>query len=199
MNLLEPDWNQEKPSYPEVLRQIASIKLRPLEISEPILIEFLEKLRQQRNFGGAHLFGFEADPNDIFDWYTSRNRWSFDGLIDALMVHPAIRLSADILKIPDTVTTGFSSADPFLLDGHFAGLLYGGGAYTRCKGDGKEEKEFALAICNALFGGRYGEISMDESGAAWTPWFMGIAWDVSIVIFDKRLRRIWLFVATDTD
>ncbi len=66
------------------------------------------------------------------------------------------------------------------------------------RGDGRKEKEFAINVCKQIFGLRYGEISLDKSGTAWTPWFYDIAWDLTIVLFDKRLRRMWLFAITDT-
>ena len=57
----------------------------------------------------------------------------------------------------------------------------------------------ALDICDAMFGLRYGEVAVLESDEAWTPWFHGIAWDMTEVGFDRRLRRLWVFVITDAN
>jgi hypothetical protein len=65
--------------------------------------------------------------------------------------------------------------------------------------DGKAAKRLALDVCDAMFGLRYGEISMYESYESWTPWFRGIAWDLTEVVFDRRSRRLWVFAITDTD
>jgi hypothetical protein len=104
-----------------------------------------------------------------------------------------------VIQVTAPVTSGLTQTNPFLLDGHFAALLHNGGAYWQRKGDGREEKEFAIKVCEEIFGLRYDEISCDLSGTAWTPWFCGIAWDLTIVVFDRRLRCIWLFAITDTD
>jgi hypothetical protein len=74
-----------------------------------------------------------------------------------------------------------------------------GGAYARPSGDGRAAKLAAVEICDAMFQLRYGEISVYESFAAWSPWFDGVAWDMTEVIFDRRLRRLWVFLLTDGD
>ena len=69
--------------------------------------------------------------------------------------------------------------DQFLLDGTLAHVLYQGGAYHEPQGDGRAEKSFALEVCDAMFGLRYSEILCDPNYDAWTPWFRGIAWDLT--------------------
>jgi len=90
MKLLKPDWNQEKPEFLAVREMLTSTEIRPLEIKSPIFEEFLARLRKNHDNGGAHLFCFEIGPSPVYDWYTSRNRWSFDGVIDTLIEHHAI-------------------------------------------------------------------------------------------------------------
>jgi hypothetical protein len=86
----------------------------------------------------------------------------------------------------------------FTLDGSLASSLYHGALITE-KRDGKKEKELALALCNAMFDLRFGEVNRYTSPEMWTPWFYGIEWDSSDVILDRRLRRLWLIAITDTD
>lgn len=81
----------------------------------------------------------------------------------------------------------------------FARILYNGGAYPQTHGDGREEKAFALNIWEAMFGLRYGEVSSYLSGKRWTRWFKGVAWDVTLLIFDRRMRTLWILAVTDTD
>jgi hypothetical protein len=50
-----------------------------------------------------------------------------------------------------------------------------------------------------MVGLRYGEIAVGESSEAWTPWFLGVAWDLAEVVFDCRLRKLWIFAMTDAD
>lgn len=62
-----------------------------------------------------------------------------------------------------------------------------------------QQKLSALNVCDAMFGLRFGEITLAETFEPWTPWFCNIAWDMTIVIFDRRQRLLWLFATTDTD
>ena len=104
------------------------------------------------------------------------------------------------VRIPESkVDSGLTLGDPFLLDGRFAHSLHQGGAYWTPKENGRPAKTLAVAICESMFGLRYGEIALAESHNAWTPWFHGIAWDLTEVVFDRRLRRLWIFALTDTD
>jgi hypothetical protein len=92
-------------------------------------------------------------------------------------VRPTFRQAVPELKIPDTLSqgAGFELSTPFTLDGAFAQALYHGGAYHKQQGDGKKEKELAIAVCDAMFGGRFGEVSRYTSHEPWTPWFCAIA------------------------
>src|SRR5207247_5377248 len=138
---------------------------------------------------------FDVLPDTIFDWFAARNRLADEELIDTLITHPSIRAALDEVAIPETKpSTGLALADPFLLDGKFARCLYAGGAYWNAEGDGNASKTLALDVCDAMFGMRYGEVALCESFEAWTPWFQGIAWDLTEVVFDRRLRTLWVFV-----
>lgn len=95
--------------------------------------------------------------------------------------------------------SGFQMTSSFLFDGQLAQVLYSGGAYTKSIGDGRIEKENSLAFCDAVFGSRFSEISCFSSHSAWTPWFQGIAWDWTAVLFDRRRRELALLAVTDTD
>jgi hypothetical protein len=176
------------------------IGLTPVTLPEKPFSDFLRYLRESHGNGGAHIAAFDVPPDTIFDWFASRNRLSDDELIDTLITHAAIRAALAEVRMPETkASTGLSLADPFLLDGRFAHCLYAGGAYGKAESDGKAPKVLALDVCDAMFGLRYGEVALFESFQAWTPWFHGIAWDLTEVVFDRRLRRLWVFVVTDTD
>jgi hypothetical protein len=71
-----------------------------------------------------------------------------------------------------------------------ARVLYNGGAYSQRDGGGRAEKTFALDICEAMFGLRYSEVRCYLSGKPWMRGFKGIAWDVTVVVFDRRMRRL---------
>jgi hypothetical protein len=162
--------------------------------------EFLRRLRQSHDHGGAQLAAFDVGPDDTFDWFASRNRLTDEDLIDSLIIQPAIRAALHDLAIPEfKVRTGLVLGDPFQLDGRFAHSLHHGGAYWSAKENGRAAKNLALEVCDAMFGLRYGEIALAESGVAWSPWFHGVAWDLTEVLFDRRLRKLWIFALTDTD
>lgn len=137
---------------------------------------------------GLRLVCFPQSPRD-------------DRLLDWLVLHPTIKGSFPELRIPNSPRegNGFGMFDPFLLDGTFATLLYHGGAYTHATGDGQAAKELAVDVCKAMFGLRFGEIVCNMNYDTWTPWFKGIAWDMTAIVFDRGSRKLWMFGATDTD
>jgi hypothetical protein len=198
--ILEPNWAQPRPTFSEVQAMTQRIGLDPVNLPEKPFNDFLLSLRESHSNGGAHIAAFDVGPGDVFDWFASRNRLSEDGLIDSLITRPSIRTTLDQIAIPEIKPSiGLSGSDPFLLDGRLAHCLHYGGAYWNSESDGKPSKTLALEVCDAMFGMRYGEVSLCESYEAWTPWFHEIAWDLTAVVFDRRLRRLWVFVITDTD
>jgi hypothetical protein len=110
-----------------------------------VLDRFLGRFRKSHSNGGAHLATFTIGPDEVFDWFASRNRLSDEHLIDSLIVHPAIRDALPQMEIPESrANTGLEMGDPFLLDGRLGRVLYSGGAYTNAQGDGREPKILRL-------------------------------------------------------
>lgn len=195
--------DKKRPTLESEIRQtLHATSVQPLEIESPILQEFLARVRGNHLNGGAHLFCFAIGPNETYDFYEGRNGWSIDAHIDLLLEHPAILSNLGPIKAKSPIVSGLNDKpvrSSFELDSIFAQLLYDGGAYWKPQGDGREAKEFAVRVCDEMFGLRYGEVSLDKTGVRWTPWFYDVAWDLTIALFDKRLRRLWLFALTDTD
>jgi len=192
MEVLEPNWNAPKPTWDEANAMATNIDLVKVVLPTHPFDEFVESLNKSHTNGGVQLAAFDVGPDPVFDWFASRNRlWEFD-VMDALLVRPTIRQALPELKIPDSFaeSAGFGMASAFTLDGALADALFRGGAYHQQKGDGKKEKELAMAVCDAMFGLRFGEVYRYTSSAMWTPYFYGI---------DRRLRRLWLIAITDTD
>jgi len=201
MELLEPNWKQLRPTAIEVRKMCGQIQLTPTSLPEHPFQIFLMRLREAHVQGGAHLAAFDVEQNSVFDWFASRNRLQDERLLDELLTHPSIRQAFPDLRIPSSgaINSGLSLSNQFQLDGALAQALYQGGAYHKTQGDGHEEKLFSLQVCDAMFGLRFGEISHYVTYEAWTPWFKGIAWDLTAVVFDRRARRLWITVITDTD
>ena len=197
---LAPDWKQPRPAARQIKAIAGRIALSPVELPAGPAGRLLERLRRSHRNGGAQLAAFTVGADRTFDWFASRNRLDEEGLLDLLLAHAVIRTALADLQIAGTnVTAGLELGDAFLLDGKLARVMYSGGAYTTPEGDGRREKELALEFCDALFGLRFGEATLFESHQAWTPWFKGIAWDLTAVIFDRRLHRLSLLAVTDTD
>jgi hypothetical protein len=201
MDLLVPDWNQPRPGIKDVLEMCRRIELKRSSIPNEPFDTFLSAVRKRYDNGGVYLSLFEVGTDSVFDWFASRNRLWDDRLLDWLVLHPTIAKALPELQIPvePKEGTGFGMFDQFLFDGTLANMLYHGGAYSQATGNGRAEKEVALQVCDAMFGLRYGEINCNLNYDAWTPWFKGIAWDLTAVVFDRRFRKLWMLTATDTD
>ncbi len=177
------------------------LQLNPAALPSEPFHKLLIQLRARHERGGAYLAALDIAPDATFDWFASRNRlWESD-ILDTLLVHPTILAALPELKIPSApqVHSGLAMQDPFLFDGHLANMLHNGGAYKNPEGDGRRERLFALEVSDAMFGLRYSEINLCLSYDRWTPWFLGSGWDFTAVIFDRRLRRLWILAVTDTD
>jgi hypothetical protein len=177
------------------------IRLEAVRLPEQPFATFLAAMRESHNNGGAFLAEFDVGPDPVFDWYASRNRLWDERVLETLLAHPAIRTALGELSIPSNpqFESGFSMENQFAFDGTLASMLYHGGAYSRGTGDGRKEHALALEVCNAMFGLRFGEIICCSNGNAWSSWFHGVAWDLTAVLFDRRMRKLWVLTVTDTD
>ncbi|NYF79066.1 hypothetical protein [Granulicella arctica] len=151
--------------------------------------------------------------DDIFDWFASRNRLLENEILPLLMQREEIRALLPEVKIAESVrvtedhgacsitaSNGFTFDNPFLPDGQLAKRLFAGRAYgPDLKISGRNAMQLAGEYCEATFDKRYEEVSLFTSYAAWTPWFAGIAWDWTYVLFDRRERKLWILVVTDED
>jgi hypothetical protein len=177
------------------------IEISPSNLQNEVLDEFLKSIRDSHDSGGAYLNAFEIPADPVFDWFASRDRLSEDGLLDSLLLSPAIREAMpDICgKTPGKTETGLKFHDPFMLDGTLARILYNGGAYFENEGDGRAEKAFATSVCEAMFESRFAEVSCYLTCEPWSRWFLDVGWDRTIVAFDRRTRKLWILVTTETD
>ncbi len=203
MELLNPDWHQSRPSSADVQQMCSSIEINPVTLPEHPFREFLTAMRESHDRGGAYLVAFEIGADPVFDWFAARNRLCEERLLDRLFRHPAIQAMLPELSIPpelqSSVEHGFQMSDQFSFDGVIAHSLYYGGAYWNARGDARAEKALALDVCEAMFGLRFGEVIFAVNYEPWTPWFRGIAWDLTAVLFDRRTRKLWVLAVTDTD
>lgn len=212
MDILKPDWNQAKPTWQDSRDMIARIQIAQIEVHLDPVRTVLDEIRRSHDNGDALLTAFSVGSSTTFDWFASRNRLLEFDLLPRLLVREEIRQSMADLQIPtacpqtaqaeNCVTSaafGFKMESSFSFDCHLAYTLYSGGAYSHPTGDGRAAKQQAIDFCDALFQQRYSEVSLFNSFEAWTPWFHGIAWDWTAVLFDLRQRVLWFLAVTDTD
>lgn len=213
MTLLNPVWEQPKPSFNDAQMMCKEVDLTIDEVQPYSVMKALESLRESHSNGGALFASFFVGDSRIFDWFASRNRLSEFEVLPSLLRREKVRDRVPELQIPLEPTSetssqacsiataeGFKIESPFLFDGHLAQALYAGGAYgSKSRPDAKQAKQLALAVCDDLFEQRFSEISIFNNYDAWTPWFHGIAWDWTAVLFDRRTRRLSLLAVTDTD
>ena len=213
MKLLEPDWNQPKPTWQDAQLMCARVPLAPLMVESTVIDDVLARLRVSHSNGGAVLASIQVGANDTFDWFASRNRLLEFDVLRSLLRRESIRDALPELMIPieepstgesDTCeivkARGFEFDNPFLFDGQLAARLFTGGAYGASQNiEAKAAKQLAMGFCDAVFQQRYGDVSLFSSYDAWTPWFHGIAWDWTAILFDRRDRRLSILAVTDTD
>jgi hypothetical protein len=212
VELLNPDWNQEKPTFVQARAMCQQVPLETRPLVDSRVDSVLNRIRESHANGGAYFASFHVGPSRAFDWFASRNRLLEFGILRQLLGRVEISSALPALEIqpiPPVEPTiegcgladdgDFQMTSSFLFDGQLAQVLYAGGAYTSAKGDGRAEKENSLAFSEAVFGLRFSEVSHFSSYSAWTPWFEGIAWDWTAVLYDRRLRTLSVLAATDTD
>lgn len=212
MELLEPDWNQPRPEVNEVLRMCGQIELEEIELRSDAVTQVLQCLRESHSNGGAMLATMALGSERVLDWFASRNRLLEWDILPRILRREQIGACLAELKIgtrkdligesencPISASDGFKMDNAFLFDGQLAARLHSGGAYSHPRGDGKVEKQLALNFCDALFQQRFSEVSLFTNYEAWTPWFHGIAWDWTAVVFDRRNRMLHILAVTDTD
>jgi hypothetical protein len=213
MTVLEPLWEQPKPSFNDAQDMCKRVDLTFVEKPLVATAKALEFLRESHSNGGALFAAFHFGDSAHFDWFASRNRLAEFDILPSLLRREEVRLRLSELQIPvetafnassrtcSTATAdGFKMESSFLFDGHLAQSLYAGGAYGAKSGPGaKEAKQLALAVCDELFERRFSEVSAFNNYDAWTPWFHGIAWDWTAVLFDRRERVLSILAITDTD
>ncbi len=213
MTLLDPVWEQPKPSFDEAQEMCSQVGLAFDEAQPASVTRVLDSLRESHSNGGAIFGTFRVGDSRTFDWFASRNRLAEFDILPSLLRREEVRVRFPELQIPIEPTAeapsqscsiatvdGFKMESSFLFDGHLAHGLYYGGAYsTKTRLDAKRAKQLALAVCDDIFEQRFSEVSFFTNWGSWTPWFHGIAWDWTAFLFDRRKRRFSILAVTDTD
>lgn len=73
MPMLEPTWEQERPSPADVRKMWAELRITPEPLSHPALDEVLRHLRVTHSNGGAEFARFKVSEHPTLHWFGSRN------------------------------------------------------------------------------------------------------------------------------
>lgn len=191
----------------------SQVVLTPVAIEAESIAKVLSSIRASHSNGGAFLKAVRVGDSGVFDWFASRNRL-LEYEIMPLLLHrseirdllPELSIRADLVYPNETdactlsSSGGFKFDNPFLLDGQLAQNIFAGGAYAPATTiDGRTAKRLAMDFCEAVFDQRYEDVCLFTSYQAWTPWFAGIAWDWTGILFDRRKRTLWILAVTDED
>jgi len=211
MTLLEPRWEQPKPTPSEAQDMCKKVSLTAVRNPTDAIEKVLGFLQRSHRDGGALFASFRVGESEVFDWFASRNRLAEYSIVATLLRRdevqkelPDLLLSKQcggrgISECSIVSTDGFAMESQFLLDGRIAQALYAGGAYGQSELDARGAKQLATAFCEELFEQRYSEIALFSNFSAWTPWFRGIAWDWTAFLFDRRKRTFAILATTDSD
>lgn len=215
MSLLKPNWSQDKPTWQDAQAMSSAVRLESFHPNSVAIARVLDRLRATHSNGGAFLSALRVGPDDVFDWFASRNRLLEYDILPQLLHRDELRGALPDLKIPNQFTGpntnpanvcgtaasgGFTFDNPFFLEGQLGQRLFAGGAYPiDVKISGQAAMQLAAEYCEALFARRYEDVSLFTSYEAWTPWFCCIAWDWTSVLFDRANRTLSILAVTDTD
>jgi hypothetical protein len=209
MTLLEPRWDQSKPTPAEARDMCGKVSLTAVGNPTDAIEKVLGFLRKSHRDGGALFASFRVGQSDVLDWFASRSRLAEYSILATLLRRDEVQK-----ELPDLLlskhwkggsecsivsTDGFVMESCFLLDGRIAQALYAGGAYGQSELDARSAKQLATAFCEELFEQRYSEIVLFSNLSAWTRWFRGIAWDWTAFLFDRRKRTFAILATTDSD
>ena len=195
--MIEPNWNQERPSYSEVQEFWIGDVFNETSVKIDGASKVRDELRSSHVNGGCEIFCAKFINHPVLHWFVSRNRFDEIAFFEKF-------LSSRIF-IERQITFDFDSnldwewSSSYILDGDIAKTLKSGGAYKAFPGSGKEAKTLGQMLCTDVFEERYDDIQVFKTYKPWSDWFYDVAWDQTWIIVDKRRLLIWAILLTDTD
>ena len=199
------DWDEPRPSLRDLIDSWQLVDWSPVLIESPALDEYLHEVRRTHVNGGAVVGRWRAQRyNDVTAWFAARNRLDEYEMHRVLFDAQSVRRTLGDLEIPaslDRVPGGLSEVrgGALMLDGILARVIVSGGAYRAFDGPAIEAKNLARRVVDELFGSRLEDLRVDETFAAWAPWFYDVAWDETLVVTDYTRAEMTLLCFTDTD
>lgn len=196
--MLEPDFDQDEPSWFAVKRMWWSLSFEPLPVQDEGVENLIDAYRRVFVNGGALVGRFRISESRTFDYFASRGRLQSIDFFERFLSSNAVSTALPDLRLGDGSVDDpdFSRQRPLPFEASLATLLFDG-AYIDFDGSHADAKRLAEGFVDAAFGGRHDEIDVYQSSTHWSDWFelFGLSW----IVLDKRTRTVWLLCTTDTD
>src|SRR5262245_34023315 len=136
MVMLEPNWEQERPTFDQIKRMWTDLEITHDPSDDPAVNELLGQLRYTHENGGAEFAKLALSPHPVLHWFGSRNRLEEIDFFTRLVRHSSLaKVFPPVATMNSEVSLKLSSGTPpFTLAGELARTLVEGGAYSTFSG-----------------------------------------------------------------
>lgn len=200
MDELQINWDQKIPTSSEMAELWNFIKLSRLDNWTSSTNTLKEKISETHCNGGVQLHKYKASSNLHFDWFVQRNRLYEIDFLKNIFRHKDLKDYRKNLKIKNNkpkVNNVDYWTDIYDLPEKLSKIMGYGGAF-KCI-DQRKAWAIATDFIKDEFENRFEEFNSIEFEIESSKWFHNIAWDYSILLFDKRKYEIIIIDITDTD
>jgi hypothetical protein len=200
MDELQIDWKQERPTSTEISELWNSIRLLRLDNWSSSTDILKEKISETHCNGGILLHKYKVSNNRHFDWFAQRNRLDEIEFLKNIFNHKDLedyRIDLEIKDNKPEVKNVKYWTDIYELPGRLSRIMGLGGAYKSI--DQRNAWSIATNFIKDECENRFEEFNSYDFIIEAAQWFHDIAWDNSILLFDKRKYEIIIIDITDTD
>lgn len=199
---LNIDFNQERPTNSEVDKMLSSLTILPLPFPDDKRIStYLDTVKEKYSNGGTLFYQFQVQGDKTFHFFASRNRLAEIDFINQLFQKQIFKETAKELKGVEKIKMENSNwrTDIFSLPGNLARIVYYGGAYSHEHFSAENAFNLSVDFVDTISEKSYADFNCWTLGGEWSDWFFNIAWDYSVLLFDKAKSIVTLICMTDTD
>jgi hypothetical protein len=200
MEELQIDWKQDPPNKLQLKEMWARLEITPIEKWENGTKVLKQKVSETHINGGIQLHKFQLKEDKALKWFATRNRLDEIGFVITFLKRPELQQYRNAIKINDIIPKVNIIkwwTDIYDLPGNLSRILGQGGAYKKL--NSQEAWQIATKFVEEEFQNRFNEFIQYELEIENADWFYDIAWDYSVLLFDKRNYQIIIIDITDTD
>lgn len=198
---LNIDFNQERPTNTEVDKMLSYLTIIPLPFPDDKRIStYLDTVKEKYTNGGTLFYQFQIQGDNTFHFFASRNRLAEIDFINQLFQKQIFQETAKELKGVEKIKMDNSNwkTDIFSLPGELARVVYYGGAYSHEHFSAENAFNLSVDFVDTISYKKYADFNCWTLGGEWSDWFFNIAWDYSVLLFDKDKSIVTLICMTDT-